>query len=72
MPALHAVVSDFNGALSQDEPLLLRIYQGRFARVNTEIASSAMPTLSFVGVSRRTPQRVSEPRSIPAPPPVSV
>ena len=32
MPAPRAVLFDFNGTLSQDEPLLLRIYQGLFAR----------------------------------------
>ena len=32
MPAPRAVLFDFNGTLSQDEPLLLRIYQSLFAR----------------------------------------
>ncbi len=32
MSAPRAVLFDFNGTLSKDEPLLLRIYQGLFAR----------------------------------------
>ena len=32
MPPPRAVLFDFNGTLSQDEPLLLRIYQSLFAR----------------------------------------
>ena len=32
MGAARAIIFDFNGTLSHDEPLLLRIYQGLFAR----------------------------------------
>ncbi|MCY7304006.1 MAG: HAD-IA family hydrolase [Thermoleophilia bacterium] len=32
MSAPSAILFDFNGTLSHDEPLLLRIYQGLFAR----------------------------------------
>ena len=39
MAAPRAVLFDFNGTLSKDEPLLLRIYQGLFARYGRPLAA---------------------------------